>query len=300
MVERSCVVLKDRAVVRVSGEDRRAFLQGLVSNDIDKVSRERSVYTALLTAQGRFLHDFFISEISDALCLDAEGARRADLLQRLTGFKLRARVTVEPDNKSLVAVAFGDDALASLSLQPQPGYTKSFEGAVAYVDPRLSDLGARLILEGGATKLSFLERAGFQLATDADYDLWRLSLGIPDGSRDMTVGKATLLESGFDDLNGIDWQKGCYIGQELTARMKYRGLVKRRLIPVKVEGGLPQPGTPVMCGDKEVGEMRSGRDGIGIALLYLEVLQAPSEGEPVNLTAGVARLKPARPAWASF
>src|SRR6185503_18496273 len=108
----------------------------------------------------------------------------------------------------------------------------------------------------------------------AEYEALRLELGVPDGSRDLPVEKAILLENGFDELHGIDWQKGCYMGQELTARTKYRGLVRKRLLPVEIEGPLPAPGTPVMAGDKEAGEMRSGADGLGLALLRLEHLEA--------------------------
>ena len=129
----------------------------------------------------------------------------------------------------------------------------------------------------------------------AAYDRLRLSLGVPDGSRDLTIEKAILLESGFDELNGVDWQKGCYIGQELTARTKYRALIKKRLMPVTVDGPLPPPGTPVMAGDQEAGEMRSGRDGVGLALLRLE---AVTESKP--LTAAGAKLTPQKPAWANF
>jgi folate-binding protein YgfZ len=136
-------------------------------------------------------------------------------------------------------------------------------------------------------------RAGLAPGNADDYDRLRLSLGVPDGSRDLPVEKAILLENGFDELHGIDWQKGCYMGQELTARTKYRGLVRKRLLPVEIEGPLPAPGTPVMAGDKEAGEMRSGADGLGLALLRLEHLED-------GLRCGESRLKPHRPAWANL
>jgi folate-binding protein YgfZ len=123
-------------------------------------------------------------------------------------------------------------------------------------------------------------------------------LGVPDGSRDLMIEKAILLESGFDELNGVDWQKGCYVGQELTARTKYRGLVKKRLVPVVVEGPLPAPGTPVMLGNQEAGEMRSGQDGIALALLRLEAVDEASAENP--LSAGAARLTPRKPDWVNF
>ncbi len=128
-------------------------------------------------------------------------------------------------------------------------------------------------------------------ASEQDYDLHRLALGLPDGSRDLEAEKTVLLEAGFDELNGISWDKGCYMGQELTARTNYRGLVKRRLVPVAVAGPLPAPGTPVLRAGAEVGTMRSGRDALGMALLRLEAL---ADGP---LACGEARLTPRVPAW---
>ena len=134
------------------------------------------------------------------------------------------------------------------------------------------------------------------MPTRADYDLHRLTLGLPDGTSDLEVEKTVLLEAGFDELHGVSWSKGCYMGQELTARTKYRGLVKRRLVPVAVDGPLPEPGTPVLRDGTElrdrieVGTMRSGRDGMGLAVLRLDALDA-------NLACGEARLSARVPSW---
>jgi folate-binding protein YgfZ len=127
-----------------------------------------------------------------------------------------------------------------------------------------------------------------------DYDHLRISLGVPDGSRDLPVEKAILLENGFDELNAIDWDKGCYMGQELTARTRYRGLVRKRLMPVAIEGPAPEFGAPLLLGDKEAGEMRSASGDIGLALVRLEAL---GQGA---LTSGASRLTPAKPDWAKF
>lgn len=298
MAQRFCAVLGDRAALEIAGEDRRAFLQGIISNDVEKVAADRAVYAALLTAQGKYLHDFFITEMGSAFFIDAEAARLADLKRRLVLYRLRAKVTLgENGDRYLVAVAFGSDALSLLDLPEEAGAAVPFAGGIAYVDPRLPALGARLLLRRGSG-LAPLESLGF--APDegaAAYDRLRLSLGIPDGSRDLPVEKAILLEAGFDELNGVDWQKGCYVGQELTARTKYRALIKKRLVPVVIEGEAPPPGTPVMLGDQEAGEMRSARDGLGLALLRLDML-ADAEGRP--LTAGAARLTPKKPDWAKF
>ena len=127
-------------------------------------------------------------------------------------------------------------------------------------------------------------------AFEADWDRHRLALGLPDGSRDLETEKTVLLEAGFDELNGVSWTKGCYMGQELTARTKYRGLVKRRLVPVSVMGSLPAPGTPAHQDGKDVGTMRSGRDQSGLAAVRIEALRD-------TLTCGEATLVPHVPAW---
>jgi folate-binding protein YgfZ len=295
MVERYCAVLEDRGVLEVSGADRRDFLQGLVSNDVVKATADRALYAALLTAQGKYLHDFFIVAIGEPLYLDGEAARLADLQRRLGLYKLRAKVSLAAaSDRYIVAAAFGDDALDGLGLPAERGAAAAFAGGVAYVDPRLAELGARLLLPRATGATPLIER-GFRAGDVAAYDRLRLSLGVPDGSRDLVLDKSILLESGFDELNGVDWQKGCYVGQELTARTKYRGLIKKRLMPVAIDGPLPPPGTPVMAGDQEAGEMRSGRDGVGLALLRLEAVAASKP-----LTAASAKLTPQKPAWANF
>jgi len=298
MAERSFVALTGRGILEIAGADRQTFLQGLVSNDIAKVTAERAAYAALLTAQGKYLHDFFIVAIGDAYYLDAEGARLSDLKRRLDLYKLRSKVRVTvADERYAVAAAFGDGALAALGLPGERGAAVAFAGGVAYADPRLADLGARLLLPR-ADGLTALAERGFSEKEPADYDRLRLALGVPDGSRDLIVEKSILLESGFDELAGIDWQKGCYVGQELTARTKYRGLIKKRLVPVTIEGPLPAPGTPVMWGEDEAGEMRSGRDGAGLALLRIDAIRGADAGKP--LTAATARLTPSIPPWAEF
>jgi hypothetical protein len=162
----------------------------------------------------------------------------------------------------------------------------------------LVDLGARVILPRNGAERA-LEGAGLRHAESEQYERLRLSLGVPDGSRDLLVEKAILLEAGFDELHGIDWDKGCYMGQELTARTKYRGLIKKRLMPVAVEGRLPEPGTAITLGDHEVGEIRSGRGEIALALLRLEAVEEVTKND-TPLRAGDARLTPIKPAWARF
>jgi hypothetical protein len=296
MADRSYLVLEDRGVLTVAGEDRQSFLQGLVSNDVTKIAARRAVYASLLTAQGRFLHDFFIAEINGAFALDAEAARLDDLRRRLTLYRLRSKVTLNAASDLVVVALFGERALPTLGLQDEPGRAQPLGDGVVFVDPRLARLGARAIVPRAA--IDQITALGFAAARPTDYDAMRLALGVPDGSRDLPVEQALLLENGFDELHGLDWQKGCYVGQEVTARMKYRALVRKRLTTVRIEGETPPPGTPVLLDGEEAGEMRTALGQQGLALLRLEMVErADREGRP--LTAGTAALTPIKPAWAA-
>jgi len=264
----SLAFLPDRGVLEVSGPDRVAFLQGLVSNDVSAIPPGEAVWAALLTPQGKWLADFFVLALGETLLLDAERAQVPMLAQRLARFRLRSKVTLR-------------DVSAEWHVHAAWGGGEPLEG-VAGRDPRLPEAGWRVLAPGPL--------AGPETA--AEYDRHRLALGLPDGSKDMEAEKSVLLEAGFDELNGVSWTKGCYMGQELTARTRYRGLVKRRLVPVGVDGPLPSRGTPVTDeSGAEVGEMRSGRDGIGLALLRIEALDRPP------LRAAGAALMPRIPAW---
>jgi hypothetical protein len=257
--------LTDRAVLEVTGEDRLAFLQGLVSNDVTEAAPGRAVWAALLTPQGKWLADFFLTAEHDRLLLEAEATQAGMVMQKLLRFRLRSRVAMAPLPGWVVQAGWGE--------APMPG------GAAP--DPRLAEAGWRWMTPTPATPD----------ATAEEYDTHRLGLGLPDGARDMQAEHSVLLEAGFDELHGVSWSKGCYMGQELTARTKYRGLVKRRLVPVAVEGPLPARGTPVTQGAAEVGEMRSGRGARGLALLRLSALGGGA------LLCGEARLTPRIPAW---
>ncbi len=257
--------LPARGVIEVGGEDRVTFLQGLVSNDVAAAAPGRAVWTALLTPQGKWLADFFVLADGDRLLLDCERAQMPMLIPRLSRFRLRSKVTIGPRDDLAVFAAWDG---------PPP------DVPIAAPDPRLPAAGWRLLSPAPITTN----------ATAADWDLHRLRLGLPDGSADLEAEKTVLLEAGFDELSGVAWDKGCYMGQELTARTRYRGLVKRRLVPVTVDGPLPAPGTPVLRDGAEVGTMRSGHDAMGLAVLRLEALTA-------DLACGQARLTPRIPDW---
>lgn len=261
--------LPDRAVIEVSGEDRVGFLQGLVSNDVAEAAPGRAVWAALLTPQGKWLVDFFIFfSDGERLLLDCEHSQAPALLQRLSRFRLRSKVALRAADEFHVYAAW-DGA------PPQ--------AAIAAPDPRLEEAGWRLLSPAPLPTT----------ALPGDWDRHRLALGLPDGSRDLEPEKTVLLEAGFDELHGVSWTKGCYMGQELTARTKYRGLLKRRLVPVTVDGTLPAPGTPVLRDGTEVGAMRSGLGQTGLAVLRIDALRDV-------LSCGEATLTVRVPAWMSL
>ena len=288
--------LESRGVVTVGGEDRGTFLQGLISNDVDRVAADRTIWAALLTPQGKYLHDFFVSAIGDTLYLDCEGERLMDLGKRLHRYKLRAQVELGIGEGLAVYALFGDGVLDALDLPADAGAARSLDGGIVYTDPRLPAVGARALLPAADAE-SLLASLGFAAAGTGSYDTLRLEHGLSDGSRDLIIEKSTLLESNFDELHGVDWDKGCYMGQELTARTKYRGLVRKRLMPVRIDGPVPDPGTLLMAEGKEIGEMRSGLDARGLALIRLERL---AEADTDGFDAGDARVFPEKPVWASY
>jgi hypothetical protein len=256
-------------VLEISGPDRAAFLQGLVSNDVAVLAPGQACWSALLTPQGKWLADFLILAEADRLLLDCARDQAGLVVTTLSRFRLRAKVALR-------------DASADFALHAAWGGATPPEGAIAAPDPRLEEAGWRIL-------------AAAPLAADADetaYDRHRLGLGLPDGARDLDPQKSVLLEGGFDELHGISWTKGCYMGQELTARTKYRGLLKKRLFPVAIEGALPAPGTPVTRDGAEIGEMRSGQEGLGLALLRIEAVEASGA-----FKAGDAVLTPRVPGW---
>lgn len=264
--------LPDRAVIAVGGPDRVSFLQGLVSNDVSLVAPGQAIWAALLTPQGKWLADFFILHDQDRLLLDCERAQATMLIQRLTRFRLRSKVELSLTDLHVHAAWDGEPRSGPGGLWIAP-------------DPRLPEAGWRVL--AASPQVYEMDASG---ADAGDWDRHRLLLGLPEGSRDCESEKTLLLEAGFDELGGISWTKGCYMGQELTARTRYRGLLKRRLVPVASTAALPPAGTILMHGGVEIGSMRSSRDTYGIALLRLEHLHTTIEADGHALHARI-------PAW---
>lgn len=272
-------IAADRAVLRVAGDDRVSFLQGIISANAAAVTETHGVWAAFLTPQGKYLHDFFLVADGDTILMDGEAGRIDDLHRRLRRYTLRSAVTVQPDAALSVALTTGPAPPASPDLR-------------LFGDRRHPEAGSRWI---GAEKAlrSAAATAGVPEQDRSQWDRNRIRLGLPDGSRDFEIERSTLAEGNADLLGAVDWQKGCWMGQEVTARMHYRGLAKRRLVPMRVDGPMPEYGTPVTRDGDAIGECRSSAGDL--VLVLAKVAAVASDTGPVQ--AGDAALTPVPPAW---
>ena len=280
-------LLPERGVIEVGGPEASAFLQGLVTNDVDKAGPAHVIYAALLTPQGKYLFDFFVLRHGDTYLLDCEAARLAELSKRLNFYKLRAKVTIRdasPDFR--VGAAIGPAGLEALGLPSIAGSAKMLNDAIVYTDPRHAAMGARLMLP-----LADLD--AYEITPTDTYHQLRISLGIAEGAADIAIEKYFLLEANFEELNGVDFKKGCYVGQELVSRMKHRNAVRKRILPVRIEGPCPPAGAPILAAGREAGRLHSIHGENALAYLRLTALAL---GAPA-LQCGAAKLAPRVPDW---
>jgi tRNA-modifying protein YgfZ len=282
-------LLPDRGVVKVVGDDARGFLNGLLTADIDKVAPGRAAFAALLTPQGKIIVDCIVAEAPPAdgggFFLDAPRALAGALVEKLNFYKLRTKVIAEDLSEVLGVMAIWDGA----------GGT---EYGLTYPDPRLPELGQRLMLPPHLAEEAAAD-LGAELVNASDYEAHRISLGVPRGGLDFSYGDAFPHETDMDQLGGIDFDKGCYIGQEVVSRMQHRGTARNRIVPVTVEGFAPDTGIPVTADGKPVGTTGSSAGGRALAMLRLDrVAEALAEGKP--LMAGGVAIRPRKPEWATF
>jgi folate-binding protein YgfZ len=282
-------LLPDRGVVKVAGDGARNFLHGLVTVDMLELAPGASRFGALLTPQGKIISDFIVTEAPEqsggGFFLDVPRPLASTLVGKLNLYKLRAKVIVEDLSETLGVLAVWD------------GTGKTTYGLV-YDDPRLPTLGQRVMLPPHLAAKAAAD-LGAQLAARADYEAHRIALGVPEGGRDFGYSDAFPHESNMDQLSGIDFNKGCYVGQEVVSRMQHRGTARTRTVPLAYEGVAPAAGAAVTAGDRQVGTMGSAAAGHGLALLRLDrVADALSQGE--TLRAGGTALHLIKPDWLQF
>ncbi|HEY3637923.1 MAG TPA: hypothetical protein VGK90_07190 [Rhizomicrobium sp.] len=257
-------LLSDRAVLKIQGSDARDFLQGLITNDIRKLTADAPLYTALLTPQGKILCDFLLYEHDGAVLLECERASLGDLKTRLSRYRLRAKVEI---------VSRDDLAIA---------WEPHGNGPEAKQDPRHPALGYRTIVPADTNS-----------ASNTAYLTHRLELGIPEGA-DFGSDRMFALDADLDELHGVAFDKGCYVGQELTARMKHRGTARKRLLPVESEFELPGADTPVTAPGNEIGVITSTYANRGFAAIRLDRL-ADADGAALHAAGVHVRVR--KPEW---
>jgi folate-binding protein YgfZ len=273
-------LLPDRAVLRVAGREAEKFLQGVITNDLDKTKGGSGIHAGLLSPQGKILFDFFVVADDGGFFLDLATPQAPGLVKRLCFYRLRAQVEIAEAAFKVAAVWAGTPS--------------ALKGAAAFADPRLAELGMRILLPRSAS----LADLGCTEVKETDYHARRIKLGVPEGGRDYAFGDAFPHEALFDQLNGVDFNKGCFVGQEVVSRMQHRGTARRRVVPV--EGDAPlETGARVEAGAVPLGEIGSVSGASGLALLRLDRAEsAIAAGTP--LLAGDVTITLHQPSFAQF
>lgn len=257
-------VLTNRSVLHIAGEESRAFLQGLVTQNVLHVAEGEAVFAALLSPQGKILFDFFLAPRADGFFIDCDATAAAALLKRLALYRLRARIALEERPELAVSI----------------GGSEAFEAS--YADPRLGALPVR----------SIIARNDSAPAADEAYDAARVAGGVPEFGRDFASDEVFLMDVNYDALNAVSYAKGCFIGQEVTSRMKRKGEVRKRTLIARHDGPPLTKGAAVTADDVAIGEILSGREGASLALIRIDRLAdarrqdcAPSaEGRPLQIS----------------
>lgn len=282
-------LLPDRGVIRLSGETARNFLNGLVTGNVATLTPGGARFAALLTPQGKIIADGLVTEASPddggGFFIDCPRALAKTLVERLGAYRLRAKIEIEDlsDKLGVMAVWGGEPAT---------------EYGLLYPDPRLPALGHRVILPPHVAAEAAADM-GAALVGENEYEAHRIALGVPRGGLDFIYGDAFPHEADMDQLGGVDFKKGCYVGQEVVSRTEHRGIARTRVVPVTCESGSPDAGLPVMAGEKSIGTMGSSANGRGLALIRLDRAEdAIAAGQPI--TAGGVTLKLGAPEWARF
>jgi tRNA-modifying protein YgfZ len=282
------ILFPDRSILRVTGADAVKFLNGIVTNAVEGLAPGRAVFTALLTPQGKIVVDFFAISVADeeggGFVLDAPSALAEELLKKLNFYKLRAKVEIAARPDLAVAVV--------LDRAPPE------EIGLVYVDPRQAGLGWRVVLPAEGA-VPALEAAGAQIVEADSWQGRRISLGIPEGGKDFIYGDTFPHEADMDLIGGVDFHKGCFIGQEVVSRVERRDVARKRVVPVAFEENAPEAGAEIYMDERAVGFMGSSAGRLGLAMLRLDrVNEGMQEG--AKLRAGGVELQLVKPDWADF
>jgi tRNA-modifying protein YgfZ len=285
-------LLPDRGVIKVIGDDARKFLHGLVTADMLGVAPGTARFCALLTPQGKIIADFFVTEAPQAegggFFLDIPRALAVMLVEKLNLYKLRAKVLIEDLTEILGVLAVWDGQGTTKQATTKQGLT--------YADPRLPALGSRVMLSPHRAAAAVCE-LGAELVSAEDYEAHRIALAVPRGGLDFAYGDAFPHEADMDQLGGVDFAKGCYIGQEVVSRIEHRGIARTRAVALRYDGATPENGVPITAGERQVGTMGSAARGRGIALIRLDRV---AEAGPAALAAGGIPIRLIKPNWARF
>ena len=273
--------LTGRGVIKVSGGDAKKLLQDIVTNDVTRAVDGKAVHAGLLTPQGKILFDFFLLDRGDHFLLECARDNASDLIKRLTFYKLRAAVELEDlsDTQKVWAAWNG--------VPDTPGE------AISYPDPRLDILGMRIVAPA-----SLDVAAECDVASEDDYHRLRIALGVPEADKDYPLGDTFPHEADYDQLDGVDFHKGCYVGQEVVSRMEHRGTARKRIVPAQGNALLTE-GAKISAGDATIGMLGSVAGDMGLAMVRLDrVEKAIEDGRP--LMAGNVEIHLTQPGWANF
>lgn len=273
MTGRFCSTLEDRALLRVGGPEAEHFLENLVTCRIEGMKAGEAAFGGLLTPQGKILFDFFVIARGDDYLVDVAADKQEELAKRLTFYKLRAKVEIEAVQALHVSACWGEEPAA-------------MESAIIVADPRLKAMGWRIYSEEPPN-------------ADGDYDAHRIGLGMPEGGKDFAFGDAFPHETLMDQNGGVDFAKGCFVGQEVVSRMQHRGTARKRLIMVEAQSDLPDPGSEILAGGKPAGAVATSQGPKGLAMLRLDRAKEAFDRDELLMAAEIpiaARLQP----WVRF
>lgn len=282
-------VLADRGVVSVTGGDAGKLLGGLITNDMAALDTAPAIHAALLSPQGKILFDFFVVKTEDGFLLDVARDKAGDLVKRLSMYKLRSDVVIrDVSDAFVVGASWGGGAVSHGVMS----------GSYEFPDPRLPALGLRILAD---TKCAGDVLAGTsgEDASEEAYHAHRIALGVPEGGKDFVFGDTFPHEALLDQLNGVSFTKGCFVGQEVVSRMQHRATVRKRVVPVVADQPLPREHEPIVIGEVEIGRLGSVAGVRGLALLRLDrVAEAQRAGTPIVV--GGLPLRVEVPSFATF